>query len=209
VKAPRKRTAREVWEAIEEASFRDEVERIVGMSEEELKAELLKDGFDPAELAGPQTVAERASRRPDGGAERPPATVHPLRRVRMIAWLAAAAIGMMALVIAAKRNEVIALFGHEPVAPLPTQSPLPQKPPDVQLTSQERAAALRNEAYTACGHASWTLCESKLNEAQALDPAGEHEAAVRTARQMIHIARHPDAALLFPDTKEVPAASSR
>jgi hypothetical protein len=82
----RKRTAREVWEAIEEASFRDELDRILHMSAQELEAELLKDGFRPEELAAPeQTEGEKA--KPDSAGPEA-AKDHPPNRWQLVrGWL--------------------------------------------------------------------------------------------------------------------------
>lgn len=209
MKPPRKPTALEAWKAIDETSFRAEVDRIVGLSDQELEAELLKEGFDPADLAGPETVVKRAIQRFDEKAQRPAAPVRPRRSARLISWLAAAAFGLLAIVTAAERNVVIAWFRHEPIAPVPTREFSPPKPPDLELTRQERANALRNEAYPACGRTAWTLCESKLDEAKALDPSGEQDPNVQTARREISLARHPDAESPFPDTKWAPDAGRR
>ncbi len=42
--APRKPTSVEVWKAIDDTAFKDEVDRVAAMSDQELEAELLKDG---------------------------------------------------------------------------------------------------------------------------------------------------------------------
>src|SRR5262249_7420862 len=53
-----KPSARDVWEGIDDESFKAEVERVIGMSDAEVEAELIRDGFDPAKLgAGAQQPA--------------------------------------------------------------------------------------------------------------------------------------------------------
>lgn len=209
MKPPNKPTALEAWKAIEEGSFRAEVDRIVGLSDQELEAELLKEGFDRADLAGPETVVKRAIQRFDERARRRAAPVRPVRSARLISWLAAAAFGLLAVVTAVERNGIIAWFRHEPIAPVPSREFSPPKVPDLELARQERAKALRDEAYPACGRAAWTLCESKLDEAKALDPSGEQDPNVQTARREIYLVRHPDAESPFPDTKWVRDAGRR
>jgi hypothetical protein len=213
VSTPDKPDTARGWRFVEKLLADDDIDGLDKASDEEVERQMDEQGVDASGVASADEllakVTERASQRQRDQAERPPATVHRLRRVRTIAWLAAAAIGVMAVVLAVERQELIALFRREPVAPLPTQPPTPPTPPDLQLTRQERAAALRREAYPACGHAAWTLCERKLNEAQALDPEGEYQEAVRVARDEITIARHPDASLFPPDVKWAPDAGRR
>ncbi|MDP9001597.1 MAG: hypothetical protein M3O46_15970 [Myxococcota bacterium] len=48
---PRKPTAREIWEAMDKTFFRAEVDRINGLSDQELEVELLKKGFRPEDFA--------------------------------------------------------------------------------------------------------------------------------------------------------------
>jgi hypothetical protein len=69
VTTPRKPTAREIWEAIEKGSVLDEVDRINGMSVEELKAELLKDGFRPEDFAPPEATGPEQAKPENAGSE--------------------------------------------------------------------------------------------------------------------------------------------
>ena len=132
---------------------------------------------------------------------------HWPRTRTLVSLLAAAFMASLGLLMV-RRKEFIALFRREPVVPS-TQEPLPRTPQDLELTRHEQANELRREAYPLCGQASWTLCESKLDEAKALDRRGEQDPNVMTARREIYVARHPDAALFVPDTKRVPDAGRR
>jgi hypothetical protein len=76
--------------------------------------------------------------------------------------------------------EVVAWLRHDtiPIGPAPWE-------PEKRVTAQERAASLRDEAYEACAGWPWALCERKLDEAKAMDPAGESDARVEGARQAV------------------------
>jgi hypothetical protein len=50
------------------------------------------------------------------------------------------------------------------------------KPPSAQ---EQRGAELRDEAFGACEKAQWRTCLQKLDEAKALDPAGDANPRVR------------------------------
>ena len=61
-----------------------------------------------------------------------------------------------------------------PASPGPASAP-----PD----TRERAAVLREEGLAACRARSWAICLRKLDDAKALDPAGDGEARVVQARK--------------------------
>jgi len=54
------------------------------------------------------------------------------------------------------------------------------------------AGRLRREAFDACDAQKWDACEGKLDEARALDPAGEDNPLVQQARRRAQAARRPD-----------------
>jgi hypothetical protein len=56
--APRKPGARDVWKAIDDAGFEEEVGQVAAMRDEEIEAELLKAGFEEKDFGG--GGAERA-----------------------------------------------------------------------------------------------------------------------------------------------------
>jgi hypothetical protein len=158
-----KPTAREVWDAIDDESFKAEVEGIVAMSDAELEAELIKDGFDPAKLGAGESKAGAPA--PDKEAtEAKPAPVRRLPlRTRAAPWLMAAA--MVALVVGA-----IAVNKNDGGSTHP--------PPPA-----ERAAELRDEAKAECAKAQWQTCLDRLDEADRLDPGGADDATVKALRR--------------------------
>jgi hypothetical protein len=152
VSAPEKKKAREVWEAIDETSFRAEVDRVNAMSDAEVEAELLKEGFDPADLGS--SAGETAS---------PPATTAPVRRLplarRFAPWAAAAAVALLLGGVAALK-----------------------KSDDVTRTPAEHAAALRESAREACAKAQWRTCLDRLDKADKYDAVGADDPRVRSLR---------------------------
>ena len=75
------------------------------------------------------------------------------------------------------------------------------RPPDddaVEARNREAARALRDEAFGLCEKAQWHACDAKLDDAQLLDPDGEEDARVQTARRAV------DAALGRPPRKPQP-----
>jgi hypothetical protein len=158
-----KPTAREAWDAIDEASFRAEVDRVVAMTDEAVEAELLRDGFDPADLAPRQTEATTmTTAEPPQTGEPKPAPVRrlPVRR-QMVAWLVAA---NLALVAGAGTMTTGLTGGHAPSA-------------------AEQGAALRDGAKAACAKAQWRACLDDLDEADRVDPGGADEVDARELRQ--------------------------
>ena len=165
MKASGKPTAREVWEAIDDASFRAEVDRVAGMSDEELEAELLKDGFDPAELAGHEKARpERA-----GPLKAKIGAPTPIRRTRWTVLLAAA---MIVLVALAGGGVAIVASNWERGDTRDTHPPPPKT----------HAEALRAQGLDACDRDEWKLCLQRLDEAKELDPKGDSAKRVQDAR---------------------------
>ncbi|HEY3820701.1 MAG TPA: hypothetical protein VGL81_26225 [Polyangiaceae bacterium] len=104
----------------------------------------------------------------------------PARRPRPIAIAAAVALGAAGVVALANRGAIVAfLKGGEPIGP------------DTTWSAQQKAAAIRGEAFAACDAKRWTECGGKLDEAMALDPAGEGDARVVAARKAVSDATRP------------------
>jgi hypothetical protein len=190
------------WQFVQKLLADEDVERLDDATDEEVERQMKAQGVRAARVPDVEklvaNVATRRDKYRDNAAKKAVAVVRPPSRTRWIAWLAAAAIGAAVVVLVAKRQEVIALFHREPAPPRPLQ-----KPEDIILVRQERANALRREAFAACDQASWTLCEVRLDEARSLDPKGEEDPRVQEARKQIYRARHPGDAgqRLLPDTK--------
>jgi hypothetical protein len=161
VTAPRKPTSVEVWKAIDDAAFKDEVDRVAAMSDQELEAELLKDGFDPKDLESSKNETP----------EEPKSKPAPVRRLpirRAAPWLIAATLTFTLIGLAAMN--VVSVVGHG--APDPA----------------ELAATLRKDAKAACGLSKWRTCLDRLNDADRLDPAGasETQALRKKAEDELH-----------------------
>lgn len=154
-----KPTASEAWDAIDEASFRAEVDRVNAMSDAEVEAELVKDGFDPADLrsepakAAPVPVSSPAPAPPPAQVRRLPV------RGRVLTWLAAAAMIVAVVGTMWRRNDDV------------TKSPV------------EYAARMRKEAEASCGKAQWRTCLDDLRRADEADPAGAGDPKVQELRK--------------------------
>jgi hypothetical protein len=108
-----------------------------------------------------------------------PAT-RTVRRLRPV-WLVAAALGAVLLVFAVgNRAALVAVLKGEEIRP--DDEWLPWKPAP---TPEERAASARATAFAACDRAQWTTCQAKLDEARAIDPAGETAPRVVAARRAL------------------------
>jgi hypothetical protein len=188
------------WQFIEKLLADDAVEPLGGASDEEVERQMNALDIDVTGMATAEEliarVEARAKKRQAVQAPAAPATVRSLPRPRLIAWLAAAAIGALVVALVVERREVVAWFqGDLPPGPTPPG----QEPPSNALV---RAETLRREALAACEEAQWGECESKLDAAKALDAKGETDALVRTARQAIEASKRPGPPRkAFPDTK--------
>jgi hypothetical protein len=203
-----KRSASETLRAIEESAYADDAERILGLSDEELDRELAEEGFDPkavrargAELAAKLGIAVPEEARAVGAAIAPVAAVvlaHPVdiaraRRLRRGMWLAAAAIVAVAVLVAVPA--VVTTIAKRDVI-------RPDRVEASAETNEMRAAVLRRDAVRACDEERWVRCERELDEAKALDPAGEASAEVKKARRAIQdVLAPPPVPRSFPDTK--------
>jgi hypothetical protein len=178
-----KPTAAEAWEAIDETAFRAEVDHVLEMSDDEVEAELLKAGFDPATLGSGEagagegakattttpttetatattgTTAETSKATPP--AESKPAPVRRLpTRTRIAALLAAATLPLLVGAVAAIM-----------VPDLPTATPA------------DHAATLRKEAQEECAEARWGSCLDLLDQADRVHPEGAGDAKVKELRR--------------------------
>lgn len=96
-----------------------------------------------------------------------------LAAVAMIATLALAAWWLL-------RRRVEPPVAHDLPEPLPTIAPEPIAPEPV--APLDRARSLRADALRACEQRAWRACLDGLDQARALDPAGDEDPAVRAAR---------------------------
>jgi hypothetical protein len=169
------------WRFVEKLLADEDIERLDKASDEEVERQMEAQGVRVGDVPTAEQllakVTDRASKRgADQAGRAGMATVRPLRRVRLVALLAAAAIGGLAVVLVTKR-------------------------PEVDTAPPSRADALRSEAFDACARADWTLCENMLDEAKGLDPKGEQDQKVETARRQIYGARHPEEGSAPPEKR--------
>jgi hypothetical protein len=193
---PRRLPPHEAWDAVANMAIDDEARRLEGLSQEELDREVAATGRDPAAertkgaALAARLLAERAARAGEGaGARAPadgPAVSRGPRSARRI-WLLAAALAL-AVLLAFESSTIVAWL--EGPTPAPTIGPTPERePPPTQV-----AARARDEARDACQKEQWGLCARKLDEAKALDPAGETQPGVQALRSAIEEHTHlPDA----------------
>ncbi|HEY3818768.1 MAG TPA: hypothetical protein VGL81_16470 [Polyangiaceae bacterium] len=151
------------WKTIQRVADEARDERLDVKSDEELTRELRAAGF--ADDAADRIVDRALA----GSQPRPPAR-------RWVVVLAAAAVVLLALG-AWKRREVVAWW----------EGPPAEIGPD-RWAPPPRAVHLREEAFAACDAKQWETCGAKLDEAKALDPAGEASERVAGARAAIEAA---------------------
>ena len=99
---------------------------------------------------------------------------------RLISWLRENA-GIVSLVLMVTLAAAVAIFRPKPTTgPSTADSAAPQN-----LTPKQTATLKRDAAFAACDVSEWSKCATLLDEAKALDPAGENDARVRVARDAI------------------------
>lgn len=203
---PKDMRPRDAWDVVEDALFEEELEAIAELTPEQIREQLAALGADPeggrriaeeviakkaggaveASAPGPAPAAKVAASSTGGG----PAPVSKVismdearerRRRRVGLWAFAAAAAITFAVTQQKRIGVQIDAWFHP-APAPTELP-PQKPPEkVEPTPQERAAALRQDAYASVDMGYKGEALDELDEAHALDPDGGITDAIRDLR---------------------------
>jgi hypothetical protein len=185
--------------AEEDAKADRETERVLAMSDEDVMKELEAEGMTRAEVEADaaamaeripalaaKLVADEQAKEPAPKRSTPPALVRarstppakakreslapapPSHRARVLelysSWFAVAAAGVA--IVGAWGARAWSLAHH---------------PPDANVTDggeelthdQSVARGLRAEALAACAARRWTACKANLDDARALDPAGE------------------------------------
>jgi hypothetical protein len=188
---PRKKpTSDQAWKALEKMSVDDEVDRVLGLSDAQLDAELAAGGVDPkrvrqrGDALGEQLEALIAAKAkahakatnghpaapaepqghsggPEGVADARPKVV-PFRRARWVALMAATLGG----------GAVVAMSVGGGV----TGSTL------------DPANELRATASKDCAAGRWRACLDGLNQAKELDPDGDRTDAIREERRIAEAA---------------------
>jgi hypothetical protein len=175
------------WRLVEDLMAEAEVERVEGLSDQDLHAEVRAAGMDPDRLPGVDDLLRRGKERaalraaagpaaPSNGRAEGRLLTLPLAPARAMAsrrmvWLVAAGFALaLGAIGIAERDAIVAMFKKTPVDIKPD--------PDSILAPNEVAAKLRDDAEAACTDGKWGLCERKLDEAALHDPAGEKEPRV-------------------------------
>jgi hypothetical protein len=193
---------RERWEVVEDLLAEAEAERIEGLSDEALSAELRAAGFDPDAVPSVEALIARGQARAAARAkERNGVDGHgnvrvlraPAKRAngpvpaRRVLWLAAAAV-LLALgsVGVVERRAIVAIFTRSPAPPFEIQ-PLDRQDEERVIAERlrEEARKLREEAQKACAGALWGRCEDRLDQAKVIDPVGDGEPDVQMLRSDI------------------------
>jgi hypothetical protein len=188
----------EAWLIAERLLADGELERLDAMSDDQVMAELRAEGRDESWIPSAESVVAGAEKHLARQAEQRAADAEP-RTVSMIrvtgpsrtVWLAAAAAALLVVGGAAfvERDAIVAwLQGPPPPLPIEPDHELPAPP-----SARELAQKARDEAEKACAEGLWGRCNTRLNQARDLDPAGETEPRVVGLRQSIvlHTTRPP------------------
>jgi hypothetical protein len=168
----------ELWKQLVAEVGDEEVERAASVTRAEAEAELRAAGFDVAAeraraeafldaLANREATPRAAPR--EGRRGLPPAVV-------LFGTAALAAAAGAALYATTHRPP------EQPVAPLPPPTTPPSVVPTAPPASLVTAADLRRLAAADCDAHEWDACLAHLEEARALDPAGDDAPAVRKLR---------------------------
>jgi|HubBroStandDraft_4_1064222.scaffolds.fasta_scaffold76043_2 hypothetical protein len=175
--APRKPTATETMRALETMSQDDEAERemhrIAALSPEQLDRELVEAGIDPAQSRSRgEAIARKAARLAAEGKAQPPRRIFS----RTTGLLLAAA---MAVLFTWNAGPIIARLVHpREIGP---DNPTPEWL--AQQRARVQALSLRTAAHDDCAAARWASCLQKLDDARALDAAGDGDPLVQADRR--------------------------
>ena len=157
-----------------------EADRIAALSDEEFEREM-REMPDPSRVPSVKEILGRT------GARTTVSTLPPRpKKVPLVVWLIAAALGMLAIVFVLERPYTVAGRRREPAGP---SSP----DPGTALAPVDRARQLRAEGVGACEQALFAACEERLDEAKRLDPEGENDPVAQRARKSVREALKPDA----------------
>jgi hypothetical protein len=180
----KKRTAAEVWQALETMELDDaaerEMDRVAAMTPEEVRRELAEAGFDPEESRARGVELARAFAQQQAAPVVPaPARRRPSRRA--VALLLAAAFGLLAVVMWRRAENWIAHNRDRSAPDIGPDTPSPEW--IAHEKARARAIELRRGAQADCTSAHWEACLKGLDEARDLDPAGEADPTVVDERR--------------------------
>jgi hypothetical protein len=208
-----------VWTLAEDLLAADEAARIEKLRDDELHAEMRREGMDPARVPSAEEmlarVEARAARRAAVGSRVPEsrrvapampfsppeesgptrvAQAVPFEPVRLAPRTPRRAPRVVWLLAAALALGIVVIaVARAPAIIAYFRGPeiTPDNERYVPPTPHELAEKLRNDAMGHCAVASWASCKDKLDEAARLDPAGDSEPDVLRARAAIDEANRP------------------
>lgn len=212
---PSKERRRDALDFVHDLLAEEDADALAELTPDARHAEMRAQGLDPSRARAllerilaerEQILAERehleeheriATERPPASAE--PERAAPVRVVqasdvvealprRRAPWLAlaiAASIAMAAGAVA--RPAIVAWLAPKPPVPTPSL-PVPAPP---SPSPEQMAADLRRNALTACAEQDFAACESGLDRAKEIDPAGEGDVHIKEARDAIREAKTP------------------
>jgi hypothetical protein len=166
---PRKTDPARGWIFVAKLLASEEIDEVDRLDDEGVAAALRARGRDPDKLTDVDALKARAAAIAEREAASPPVTAaalaRPARWRARHAWLAAAALGLLAA--------AVVLLNRDPdrvgAAPDPVM--------------------VRAAGFGACRRHDWDACERELDAARALDPDGDAVPAVKEARSQIEAAR--------------------
>jgi hypothetical protein len=191
------RSSEEVWslmveQAAEDAAWRQAIDDVAALSDEQLDAELRGMELDPAELER-EAIALfiRPRSEPEGKLvgqdvfQRPAAASKRRRPVAVALWLAAAAVGTVGA------GGLLYTLLHQPPSPQVPPPPEPTPPPPVDSAlpiATMTPAQLRALAKAALDDHRPADCLKLLDDAKRGDPAGDVTPETKALRQRALIA---------------------
>jgi hypothetical protein len=206
-----KRSAEDVWQQLVDEAGEEAIERAASVSVAQAEKELAKAGFDVAAERAKADALMRQLESPDSGKvaiavpprEPPMALVthvpKPEREARKWspAFVAAATLAAGAAIVIFLTVILPRIRGDQITANQTEAS---------TASPKEQAAILRRSATALCREHRWDDCRQALDDARAMDPAGDGASEVRTLRKTIDEStppapRSPDIHDKSPGTK--------
>lgn len=223
-----KRTAKQVWQQLVDEAGEQAIEEVLAMSPEQVDRELERHGFDlaaedakadkflhdlghgfiDASGGAPDPVAPSPEPRPASGVvstRQPARRTAPDRRRRppaavvLLAAVTAGAVAGGAIYAARHHGQAPSPPGPQPPGPAPSPSSTAPGPEQTLPPDLVAAADWRKKAFTACDAERWTECLADLDQARALDPAGDSAPLAKSARERALRALQPK-----PDKPPIP-----
>jgi hypothetical protein len=174
----------DLWKELVDEAGEDEIDRAATVSVAQAAAELTAAGFDvAAERAKAGAFVEALGSGVSSSPSRetaprvPEPTLRKGPRARVL-WLAAAA--AFAAVLGGALYATVQSpppVGHAPPPPPSDSATVVPSAEDLAV-----AAELRHKAAAACDAKQWSVCLAELDDARAVDPEGDDDAAVKSLR---------------------------